>query len=197
MWELDHKESWAPKNWCFWTMMVEKTLESPLNFKDIKPVNPKGNQSRIVIVRSDAKAEAPILRPPEAKNWLLWKDPDAGKDWRQEEKGTRGWDGWMASPTRWTWVWASSGSWWRTGKPGVLQSMGSQIRTQLSNWTELNFLMLKYQKWNPSFSLCPVSQLLSFLSLLDFKILAHSPFYTLYNLDPNSCSLWFTGHSVS
>ena len=178
-------------------MMLEKTLESPLNFKDIKPVNPKGNQSRIVIVRSDAKAEAPILRPPEAKNWLLWKDPDAGKDWRQEEKGTRGWDGWMASPTRWTWVWASSGSWWWTGKPGVLQSMGSQIRTQLSNWTELNFLMLKYQKWNPSFSLCPVSQLLPFLSLLDFKILAHSPFYTLYNLDPNSCSLWFTGHSVS
>ena len=86
MWELDHKESWAPKNWCYWTVMLEKIVESPLDCK-IKPVNPKGNKSWIIIGRTDAKAEAPILWPPDAKNWLLGKGPDVGKDWRQEEKG--------------------------------------------------------------------------------------------------------------
>ena len=86
--ELDHKESWALKNWCFWTVVLEKTLESPLDCKEIQPVHPKGNQSWIFIGRTDAEAEAPILWPPDAKNWLMGKDPDAGKDWRQEEKGT-------------------------------------------------------------------------------------------------------------
>ena len=88
MWELDHKESWVPKNWCFWIVVLEKILASPLDSKEIKPVHPKGNQSWIFIGRTDAAAEAPILWPPDAKNWLIWKDPDAGKDWRQEEKGT-------------------------------------------------------------------------------------------------------------
>ena len=88
MWELDCKVKWASKNWCFWTGVLEKILESPLDSKENKPVNPKGNQSWIFIGRTDAKAETPILWPPEAKNWLIWKDPDAGKDWRQEEKGT-------------------------------------------------------------------------------------------------------------
>ena len=88
MWELDHKESWAPKNWCFWTVVLEKTLESPLDCKEIQPVNPKGNQSWIVIGRTDAEAETPILWPPDAKNWLIWTDPDSGKDWRWEKKGT-------------------------------------------------------------------------------------------------------------
>ena len=129
------KESWVPKNWCFWTVVLEKTLESPLDCKEIQPVHPKGNQSWIFIGRTDAEAEAPVLWPPDAKNQLLEKDPDAGKDWRQEEKGTRGWDGWMASLTRWTWFWASSRSWWQTGKPCALQSMGSQSRTWLSNYT--------------------------------------------------------------
>ena len=125
MWELDTTEkSWAPRNWCFWTMLLEKTLESPLDCKEIQPVNTKGNPSWIG--GTDAKAETPILWPLVAKNWLIWKDPDAGKDWRQEEKGTREWDGWMTSPTGWTWVWVNSGSWWWTGRPGVLQSMGSQ-----------------------------------------------------------------------
>ena len=87
MWELDHKESWLPKNWCFWTVMLEKTLESPLDCK-IKPVNPKGNQSWIFIGRTDDEAEAPLFWPPNVKNWLIRKDLDAGKDWRQEEKGT-------------------------------------------------------------------------------------------------------------
>ena len=84
MWELDYKASWMPKNWCFWTVELEKTLESPLDFKEIKPVHPKGNQSWIFIGRTDAAAEAPIRWPPDAKNWLIWKDPDAGKDWWQE-----------------------------------------------------------------------------------------------------------------
>ena len=87
MWELDYKESWAPKNWCFWSVVLEKTLESPLDCKDIQPVHPKGNQSWIFIGRTDAEAETPVLWPPDVKNWLIGKDPDAGKDWRQEEKG--------------------------------------------------------------------------------------------------------------
>ena len=87
MWELDHKESWAPKNWCFWTMVLEKTLESPLDCKEIQPVYSKGDQSWVCIGRTDAEAETPIVWPPDAKTWLIGKDPDAGKDWRQEEKG--------------------------------------------------------------------------------------------------------------
>ena len=86
MWELDHKESWMPKNWCFWTVVLEKTPESPLDDKEIKPVNPKGNQSWIFIGRTDTEAEAPIFWPPVAKSQLAGKDPDVGKDWRQKEK---------------------------------------------------------------------------------------------------------------
>ena len=152
MWELDYKESWALKNWCFWTVVLEKTLESPLDCKEIEPVYPKGNQSWIFIGRTDAEAETPILWPPDVKNWLIWKDPDAGKDGRQEEKGTtRGWVGWMASPTQWTWVWVNSGSWWWTGRPGVLQSMWLQrVRhnweTEL-NWTESKINTLVSVNW--------------------------------------------------
>ena len=88
MWELDYKESWAPKNLCFWTVVLEKTLKSPLNCKEIQPVHPKGDQSWVFIGRTDVEAETPILWPPDAKNWLIWKDPDAVKDWKWEEKGT-------------------------------------------------------------------------------------------------------------
>ena len=87
IWELGHKESWVPKNWCFWTVVLEKTLESPLDCKETQPVHPKGEQSWIFIGRTNAEAESPILWPPDAKKWLTGKDPDAGKDWRQEEKG--------------------------------------------------------------------------------------------------------------
>ena len=87
MWELDYRESWAPKNWCFWTVVLERTPESPLDCKEIKPVNPKRNQSWIYIGTPDAEAEIPTLWPPDVKNWFIGKDPDAGKDWRQEEKG--------------------------------------------------------------------------------------------------------------
>ena len=114
MWELDCEESWVLKNWCFWTVLLEKTLESPLDCKDIQPVHPKGNQSWVFFGRTDVEAETPILWPPHAKSWLIWKDPDAGKDWEQEEKGMTedemvGWHHW----TQWTWVWVNSGSWWQ------------------------------------------------------------------------------------
>ena len=143
MWELDSKESWALKNWCFWTVMLENTLESPLDCKESQTVHPKGNRSWIFIERTNVEAETPILWPPDGKSWLIGKDPDAGKDLRQKKKGmTEDEMVWMASLTRWTWVWASSRNWWRTGKPGMLQSMGSKrIRynwaTEL-NWTENN-----------------------------------------------------------
>ena len=88
IWELDYKESWAQKNWYVWTVVLEKTLESPLDCKEIQSVHPKGDQSWVFIVRTDIEAETPILWPPDAKSWLIWKDPDAGKDWGQEEKGT-------------------------------------------------------------------------------------------------------------
>ena len=100
MWELDCEESWVPKNWCFWTVVLEKTLESPLDCKEIQPVHPKGSQSWTFIGRTAAKAETLILWPPDVKSWLIVKDPDAGKDWRQEEKGTTenemvGWHHWL------------------------------------------------------------------------------------------------------
>ena len=100
MWELDYKESWAPKNWCFWAAVLEKTLESPLDCKEIQPVHPKGDQSWVFIRRTDVEAETPLLWPPDAKSWLIWKAPDAGKDWGQEEMGTTlyemvGWDRWL------------------------------------------------------------------------------------------------------
>ena len=137
----DYKESWELKNWCFWTVALEKTLESPLNSKEIQPVHPKGSQSWIFIGRTDAEAETPILWPPDVKNWLIGKDLDA---WLKALKAggegdDRGWDGWMASLTQWTWVWVSSRSWWWTEKPGKLQSMRSQ-RVRHDWATELNWL---------------------------------------------------------
>ena len=120
MWELDYKESWVPKNWCFWTVVLEKPLESPLDCKELQPVHSEGNQSWIVIGMTDAAAETPILWPPDRKNWLIGKDPDAGKDWRQEEKGTtevRLLDGITDSMDT---SFISSGSWWWTEKPGML-----------------------------------------------------------------------------
>ena len=146
LWELDHKESWVQKNWCFWTVVLEKTLESPSECREIQPVHPKGNQSLIYIGRTDAQAEAPILWPPDVKNRLTGKDTDTGKDWGQEEKGW-GWDGWRESPTRWTWVWVSSGSWWRTGKPWHAAVHGAaKSQTGLSDWTELAFKCKKSEK---------------------------------------------------
>ena len=140
---VDYKESWLLKHRYFWTVALEKTLESPLDCKEIQPVYPKGNQSWIFTGRTDVEAETPILWPPDAKSQLTGKDPDAGKDWGWEEKGTTGWDGWVASSTQWTWVWVNSRSWWWTGRPGVLQFMGS-LRGR-HNWvTELTDWPLKH-----------------------------------------------------
>ena len=137
--ELNHKESWASKNWCFWTVVLEKTLESPLHCKEIQPVHPKGDQSWVFTGRSDVEAETPILWPPDAKNWLIGKRPWCLERLKAGGEGdNRGWDVWMASPTQWTWIWASSRRWWRTGKPGILQTMGLQ-RVRHDWTTELNW----------------------------------------------------------
>ena len=141
MWESDYKESWGMKNWCFWTVVLEKTLESPLDCKEIQQVHPKGNQTWVFIGRTDTEVETPIFWPPDAKSWLVWKD----WCWKRLKAGgegdDRGWDGLMASPIQWTWIWVNSRSWWWIGRPDVLQSMGLQrVRhdwaTEL-NWTEL------------------------------------------------------------
>ena len=149
MWELDYEECWAPKNWCFWTVVLEKTLESPLDCRKIKPVNPKGNQSWIFIGRTDAEAEAPI------HGHLIWRTDSLEKTLmlgKIEGRGKRGQQRmrWLDGITDWwTWVWASSGSWWWTGKPGMLQSIG--LRRAGHNWvTELNwssFTLVNPKKW--------------------------------------------------
>ena len=137
MWELDCEEGWVQKNWCFRTVVLEKTLESPLDCKEIQAVHSKGDQSWVFIGKNDAKAETPILWSAHVKSWLI------GKDWCWEGLGAggeavdRGGDGLISSPTRWTWVWVNSGSWWWTGRPGMLRFMGSQRVGH--NWaTELN-----------------------------------------------------------
>ena len=145
MWESDYKESWAPKNWCFWTVVLEKTLESPLDFKEIKPLNPKGNQSLIVIRKTDAETETPIVWPPDLKNWLIGKDPDPGKDWKLEEKQMAedemvGWHHWLdGHESEWT--------------PGVGDGQGGLVccnlwgrkesdTTERVNWTEVRFVKI-------------------------------------------------------
>ena len=138
MWELDCKESWVPKNWCFWTVVLEKTLESPLDCKETQPVHRKGDQSWMFIGRTDAEAETPILWPHDGKSWLTGKDPDAGKDWRQEEKGTKedemvGWHHWLnGRESGWTPELVMDRGAWGAAVHGIAKS-----QTRLSNWTEL------------------------------------------------------------
>ena len=145
MLELDYKESWAPKNWCFWIVVLEKTLESPLDGKETKPLNPEGNQSRIFIGRTDAEAQTPVLWPPHAKSWLIGKDSDAVRDWGQEEKGTTqnemaGWQYWLdGRESEWT-LGVCDGQ----GGLACCDSWGRKESdtTEWLNWTELN--------WTPS-----------------------------------------------
>ena len=145
MWELNYKESWALKNWCFWTVVLEKTLESPLDCKEIQPVHPKGNQSWMFIGRTDVEAETPILWPPDTKNWLIWKDRDAGKDWRQEEKGTTedemaGWHHQLdGCESEWT-----PGVGDGQGGLACCGSLGCKVldTTEWLNWTEINYIYL-------------------------------------------------------
>ena len=154
MWELDYKESWAPKNWCFWTVVLEKTLESPLDCKEIQPVHPKGDQSWVFTGRTDVEAETPILWPPDVKSWLIWKDLDAGKDWGKEEKGTTE-DEMVGCYHRlnghefgWTPELVMHKVAWRAAVHGITKS-----RTRLSNWTELNWISIY------KVSICQVSLL--------------------------------------
>ena len=176
MWELDYKESWVPKNWCFWNVVLKKTLESPLDCKEIQPVHPKGNQSWIFIGRTDVEAETLILWPPDVKNWLLVSIIPWFWEWLKVggEGDDRGWDGWMASPTQWTWVWVGSGSWWWTGRPGVLQAMGSQ-RVGHDWVTELNWTEPLDHQGIPWFAFT-VSFLLPFLFFLQMRSLIGSFF---------------------
>ena len=141
MWELDYKESWVLKNWCFWTVVLEKTLESPLDCKEIQPVHPKGDQPWVFIGRTDVEAETPNTLATSCKELTHWKRPWCWERLKVGGEGdNRGWDCWMASPTQWTWVWVDSGSWWWTGRPGVLWFMGSQ--SVRHDWvTELKWIL--------------------------------------------------------
>ena len=125
-WELNCEEGRMPKNWCLWSVVLEKTPESPLDSKEIKSINLKGERPWIFTGRTDAKAEASVFWSSDEKSQLTGKVPDAGEDWGQKEEDIRAWHGWMASPMQGTWTWANFGRWWGTGKPGVPQSIGSQ-----------------------------------------------------------------------
>ena len=139
MWELDYKESWAPKNWCFWTVVLEKSVESPLNWKAIKLVNLKANQSWIFIVKTDAEGETPILWQPDVKNLPIWKDPGAGKDWRWEEKGTTdvemlGWHHWLDGHEFEYALGVGDGQ----GSLECCSALFHKESDRTDNWTELN-----------------------------------------------------------
>ena len=151
---VGYKESWMPKNWCSWTVVLEKTLESPLDYKEIQPVHPKGDQSWVFFRRNDAKAETPLLWPPHVKSWLIRKDPDAGRDWGQEEKGTTEdemaeWHHWLdRHEFEWT-LGVGDGQ----GGLACCDSWVTKSQTRQSDWTELNWKTLRRSiSWNKELS---------------------------------------------
>ena len=154
MWELDCEESWAPKNWCFWTVLLEKTLESPLDSKEIQPVNPKGDQSWMFTGRTYAEAETPILWPPHAKSWLIGKDPDAGRDWGQVEKRMTEDEmaGWNHQLDGHEFEWTPSVG-FRQGSLECCDSRGCKVSdmTEWLNWTELK-LSFNYHGYKNRFT---------------------------------------------
>ena len=166
MWEWDYKESWVLKNWCFWTVVLEKTLESPLDCKESQPVHPKGDQSWVFIGRTDAEAETPILWLPDVKSWLIGKDPDAGRDWGQEEKGTT-----EDEMVGWHHRLSGHGFGWTPGvgdRQGGLACWGSwghkdSATTDWLNWTEKN--------WTHVHSMCFVLPAHGYLRAATFCIL--------------------------
>ena len=165
MWELEYKESWAPKNWCFWAVVLEKTLESLLDCKEIQPVHPKGNQSSVFIGRTDVEAETPVFWPADVKSWLIWKDPDAGKDLRWEEKGTT-----EDEMIEWHhWLYGHGFGW----TPGVGDAQGGLAccgswghkvldMTERLNWTELHIyqeFLIRVIVWQKPLRYCKVISL--------------------------------------
>ena len=187
MWEMDHKESWASKNRCFWTVVLEKILESPLDCKEIQPVHPKGNQSWVFIGRAAVEAETPIYCEELAhlKRPWCWERSKAGG-----EGDDRGWDRWMASPSQWTWVWISSGIWWWTGRPGVLGS-----------WSHKELDMTERLNWSKKKCEGLFSSLSSFLGLncmRSLRLLCHLYGFKIfwYYIDESYCSWGSQGRNT-
>ena len=186
IWELDYKESWVLKNWCFWTVVLAKTLESPLDCKEIQPVHPKGEQFWVFIGRTDAEAETQILCPPDAKSWLIWKDPDAGKDWGQEEKQTTegemvGWHHWVNG----------HGFGWTlrvdNGKGG-LACCGSWGHRELDtterlNWTELNMPQVTTPCWERGITLLLLPSYPPLTQWRAYRIVVKAPYFLTVSSD--------------